>query len=40
MRGNRFRLYGLDVPTKHVADDSLEPEMKITARWQTDECIH
>ncbi len=28
MRGNRLRLHGLDLSTKHVADDYREPEIK------------
>jgi hypothetical protein len=28
MRGNRLRLHGLDISTKHVTDDSRDPEIK------------
>ncbi|EGD5034398.1 hypothetical protein DTY78_07275 [Escherichia coli] len=28
MRGNRLRLHGLDLSTKHVADDYREPQIK------------
>ena len=30
----RVRLHWLDLSTKHVADDSREPEMKKAAIWQ------
>jgi hypothetical protein len=30
----KVRLHGLDLSTKHVADDSREPEMKKAASWQ------
>ncbi|EDW7379500.1 hypothetical protein CJF03_001357 [Salmonella enterica subsp. enterica serovar Alachua] len=43
MRGNRIRLHGLDLSTKHVVSDTREPEMKKAATRQPRSkygCLH